>query len=109
MANRWIVAAIAALAIGTLNAADQAADQPKEDTARELKTYLGSLPEAAFPEFNQEQALALVALPLSCVDRPQAVPEQRVDYLWVQDGRPHLLEAYDKNRVFYGCFDWHSS
>jgi hypothetical protein len=86
-----------------------AADPAKEDASKELKAYLGSLPEAQFPVFNQEQAMALVALPLSCVDHPQAVPEQRVDYLWVHDGKSHLLDAYDKNRAFYGCFDWHSA
>jgi hypothetical protein len=94
-------AAILLVMVSPLMAAD--------DAAKELKSYLTSLPDAPFPAFNQEQALALVALPLSCVDRPQAAPEARVDYLWVQDGRPHLLESYDKNRVFYGCFDWHSA
>ena len=94
-------AAILFLTVCPLMAAD--------DAAKELKTYLTSLPDAPFPSFNQEQALALVALPLSCVDRPQAVPEGRVDYLWVQEGKPRLLESYDKNRVFYGCFDWHSA
>jgi len=85
------------------------ADAAKEDASKELKAYLGTLPDAQFPIFNQEQAMALVALPLSCVDHPQAVPEQRVDYLWVHDGKSHLLDAYDKNRAFYGCFDWHSA
>lgn len=86
-----------------------AAEQPNEDSVKALRIYLNSLPQAQLPAFNQEQALALVTLPLSCVDRPQAVPEQRVDYLWVQDGKPHLLDAYDKQRAFYGCFDWHSA
>ena len=94
------LAAVLALAVCPLFAADGPA---------ELKAYLSSLPEVRFPEFNQEQALALVALPLSCIDRPQAVPEARVDYLWVQEGKPRLLDAYDKNRVFYGCYDWHSA
>jgi hypothetical protein len=105
MNRRWSAAVVAALAAWEL----AGADREKEDTAKELKSYVAGLPPAQFPVFNQEQALALVALPLSCIDRPQAVPEQRVDYLWVQEGRPRLLEAYDKNRVFYGCFDWHSA
>jgi len=75
----------------------------------EVDLYMKSLPAAEIPAFTQEQALALVSLPLSCVDRPQAVPEDRVEYLWVHDAKPHLLEAYDKNRAFYGCFDWHSA
>jgi len=100
MATAWKATAALFLAFCPLMAADNPA---------ELKAYLSSLPEAQFPAFNQEQALALVALPLSCVDRPQAVPENRVDYLWVQEEKPRLLEAFDKNRVFYGCFDWHSA
>ncbi len=80
-----------------------------DEEAKELKTYYASLPDATFPVFNEEQAMALVTLPLACVDRPQALPEQRQEYLWVHDTKPHLLDGYDKNRAFYGCFDWHSA
>jgi len=107
IATAW--KATAALALALLTQAGMPVPLMAADNSAELKAYLSSLPEAQFPAFNQEQALALVALPLSCVDRPQAIPEARVDYLWVQEGKPRLLEAYDKNRVFYGCFDWHSA
>ncbi len=53
--------------------------------------------------------MALVAMPLACFDRPHALPEQRTDYLWVHDSKAHLLDSYDKNRAFYGCYDWHSA
>src|SRR5215472_18638926 len=77
--------------------------------AKELAAYLSTLPTAQLPGLTEQQALALVAMPLSCLDHPQAIPEQRVDYLWVHDGKPHIVDAYDKNRAFYGCFDWHSA
>jgi hypothetical protein len=76
---------------------------------KELKTYYDSLSDAKFPAFNETQAMALVTLPLACVDRPQALPEQRQDYLWVHDAKPHLVDGFDKTRAFYGCFDWHSA
>jgi hypothetical protein len=85
------------------------AGQSKEGAGAKDRAFLSSLPEAQLPVVNQERALALVSLPLSCVDHPQAIPENRVDYLWVQDGKPHLIDGYDKNRVFYGCSDWHSA
>jgi hypothetical protein len=82
---------------------------PAEPETKQLGAYLASLPPAQLPALTEAQALALVAMPLSCLDHPQAIPEQRVDYLWVHDGKPHIVEAYDKSRAFYGCFDWHSS
>src|SRR5580704_17363538 len=82
---------------------------PAEAEARLLGAYLASLPAAQLSALTEQQALAMVAMPLSCVDHPQALPEQRVDYLWVHESKPHMLEAYDKNRAFYGCFDWHSA
>ncbi len=75
----------------------------------EINRYLKSLPDAAAPPLNEAQALTLAAMPLSCLDHPQSVPEQRVDYLWVPDAKPRLVEGYDKHRAFYGCYDWHSA
>jgi len=86
------------------------ADSKKTDSeAREIGAYLSSLPPAQLPALTEQQALALSTMPLSCLDHPQALPEQRTDYLWVHDGKPHILDGYDKNRAFYGCFDWHSA
>lgn len=102
MVKNWIVIALAAGSIANLSGASKAGE-------KELKTYYESLPDATFPVFDETQAMALVTLPIACVDRPQALPEQRQDYLWVHDARPHLLDGFDKNRAFYGCFDWHSA
>lgn len=82
---------------------------PDKEAVKELKSYYDSLPAPKFPAFDEAQAMALVTLPLACLDRPQALPEQRVDYLWVHDTKPHLADSYDKTRAFYGCFDWHSA
>jgi hypothetical protein len=100
-----------AVVLGLLIAAAMAAGAGPgaEQRAEELKAYYNSLPETQLPEFDQEQAMALVTLPLACIDRPQAAPEQRQDYLWVRDGKPRLRDNYDKERAFYGCFDWHSA
>src|SRR5262249_2091779 len=73
------------------------------------RAFLDSLPDPRLTVVNQERALALVTLPLSCVDHPQSLPEGRVDYLGAHDNTPHMIGAYDKNRVFYGCSDWHSA
>jgi hypothetical protein len=32
----------------------------------------------------------------------------RPSYLWQRDGKPQILDDYDKHRAFYGCLDWHS-
>lgn len=95
-----------ALCTGAWAAAPDA-EAPAE--ARQLAVFLAGLPAAQMPALTEQQALAMVAMPLSCVDHPQALPEQRVDYLWVHETKPHIVEAYDKNRAFYGCFDWHSA
>lgn len=84
--------------------------QPKDAvTAERYHAFLNSLPVVEMPKLDETRALFLASLPLSCIDHPQSVPESRVDYLWMQDGKPHLIDAYDKNRVFYGCSDWHSA
>ncbi|HUI57089.1 MAG TPA: DUF2891 family protein [Bryobacteraceae bacterium] len=76
---------------------------------KEITAYLGTLPAVEMPVFDQERALAMVAMPLACVDHPQALPEQRVEYLWVHEDKPRILEGYTANRAFYGCSDWHSA
>lgn len=84
--------------------------QPKDEgSSNRNAAFLNSLPDVKLPVIDEARALALVALPLSCVDHPQALPENRVDYLWIQDGKPHLVDSFEKTRVFYGCSDWHSA
>ena len=84
--------------------------QPKNgETVARNSAFLSSLPKVELPVIDERRALSLASLPLSCIDHPQAFPENRVDYLWIQDGKPHLVENYEKSRVFYGCSDWHSA
>ncbi|MGA7236464.1 MAG: DUF2891 family protein [Bryobacteraceae bacterium] len=86
-----------------------AGDQEKDAAGAKNKTLLSSLPEAPLTPVTQERALALVALPLSCVDHPQPQPENSASYLWVHNDKAHPIDEYDKNRIFYGCSDWHSA
>jgi hypothetical protein len=57
-------------------------------------------------QFDRDTALWLVALPLSCIDKPQDPPKSR-GYLY--EGTFVLKPEFQKNRAFYGCFDWHSA
>jgi hypothetical protein len=98
------------LVLFTLGCASvQAADPVTLANAKEIASYLGTLPAVEVPPFTQERAMALVSMPLACLDHPQAVPEQRVDYLWIHDSKPRLLDTYTTTRAFYGCSDWHSA
>lgn len=56
--------------------------------------------------FDRDTALWLVALPLSCIDKPQDPPKSR-GYLY--EASFALKPGFQKNRAFYGCFDWHSA
>src|SRR5437868_15222292 len=63
---------LAALALGMslwAGPADSASAAPAE--ARQLAAYLASLPPAQLPGLSEQQALAMVAMPLSCFDHPQ--------------------------------------
>lgn len=75
--------------------------------AADLATFIAAIPSARAPDFDLEMALTLVAMPLSCLDRPQAAPRDRSTYLdeIVAARRP----GYERNRSFYGCWDWHSA
>src|SRR4051812_16180314 len=77
--------------------------------AKEVTAYLSTLPVVEIPGLTQERAMALVAMPLACIDHPHAAPEQRTDYLWTHESRAHLLDTYASTRSFYGCADWHSA
>jgi hypothetical protein len=72
----------------------------------DLGAFLAKLPAASAPVLNQEQALWLATMPLSCLDHPQA-QSSAPPYLWVATYRPP--DDYQKTLAFYGCFDWHSS
>jgi hypothetical protein len=107
---RALAFGIVLLTFGLVSAAQPAGPRSSARTdARELSTYLNTLPAVEAPAFTQERALALVAMPLACVDHPHALPEQRVDYLWVHDSKARIAETYATTRAFYGCSDWHSA
>jgi hypothetical protein len=78
-----------------------------------LAEYLKSMPNATPPAYDEVERLALAANPLGCEDHPHAAGGGgygggRGAYLWQRDGRPQIMEDYDKKRAFYGCLDWHS-
>ena len=47
-----------------------------------------------------------MAMPLSCIDRPHVRPSGG-GYLWEATYRP--ADDYQRTRIFYGCYDWHSA
>lgn len=59
------------------------------------------------PVLDRETALVLASMPLSCVDRPHAIPDNRSGYLTqvTFTRRP----GFEEDRAFYGCSDWHSA
>ena len=88
---------------GTTSLLAQGSDSTK------IRDYLKSLPAPAPPAYDEVQRLALAANPLGCEDHPHAPGMIRPGYLWQRDGKPQILEDYDKHRAFYGCLDWHSA
>jgi len=74
-----------------------------------IAEYLKTLATAKPPAFDEVQRLALAANPLGCEDHPHAAPGTGRTYLWQRDGKPEILEDYDRKRAFYGCLDWHSA
>ena len=75
----------------------------------QIAQYMKSLPPAQAPVFDATQLVALASLPLSCIDHPQKLDDHPQTYLWVHDGEAHPVQDYDRNRAFYGCYDWHSA
>ncbi len=57
-------------------------------------------------EWSLELAQQLVALPLSCIDRPHK-QSQRRSYLY--ETSRSLKPRYEDRLAFYGCTDWHSA
>lgn len=99
---------VAAATSGQAAAPAASASEASDDAG-----FFKSLPAAATPAFSADEAMALVAMPLACLDHPQENPANNPfstqGYLYVYDTKPHLIDAYDKNRAFYGCYDWHSA
>lgn len=74
-----------------------------------IEAYLKTLPPSEPPSYTVTERLALAVNPLGCEEHPHAAPRNQPGYLWERDGKPQLLEEYDKHRAFYGCLDWHSA
>ncbi len=74
-----------------------------------LKDYLNELPAGPGISIGPAEAMSIAALPLSCIDHPQAAPKHEEEYLWTYGAKPDIPDGYDKNRAFYSCYDWHSS
>ena len=72
-----------------------------------LASFAAQIPPAEVRDLDLEMALTLVAMPLSCLDRPHTAPNDRGTYLDTISAsrRP----GYEENRAFYGCWDWHSA
>ena len=85
-----------------------AATQPLPG-ADQISQYLKSLPLADKPVIDQSELVSLASLPLSCIDHPHQQLDHPQTYLWVYDNKAHPVEDYDRNRAFYGCYDWHSA
>lgn len=80
---------------------------------QDLDALLKSLPDVRTPPFTQTEAMALVAMPLACIDDPQASPADgpfsSEGYLYEYGSGPRLIDNYAENRAFFGCYDWHSA
>ena len=92
-----------------LSAAVHAFAAAPSPDVKQTSQYLKSLPPAQRPVFDSTQIVALASLPLSCIDHPQPQSDHPQTYLWVYDDKAHPAQAYDRNRAFYGCYDWHSA
>ena len=68
---------------------------------------LPSVPDVDVPTLDTELALTLVAMPLSCLDRPHAEGRNRRTYL--DTLVTTRVPGYTTDRAFYGCWDWHSA
>lgn len=101
--NKKLVAVTAGIALVFATVAELKAGE-----AANLNAFVKALPDAALPEFGNEQALAIVAMPLSCIDHPEDRPPDP-NYLYTYDLKPRLIDDYQKHRAFYGCYDWHSA
>ena len=74
-----------------------------------IRDYLKSLPTPTPPAYDEVQRLALAANPLGCEDHPHSPGMIRPGYLWQREGKPEIIDDYDRHRAFYGCLDWHSA
>src|ERR1700732_4976331 len=108
---RVLCTALTLCLASTLPAASLAAQATDPD---KLADYKKTMPNATPPIYDEIERLALAANPLGCEDQPHAPGGGGPGgggnraYLWQRDGKPQILEDYDRKRAFYGCLDWHS-
>lgn len=65
------------------------------------------VPPGTIRTLDESTALALAAMPLSCLDRPHAERTDRAGYL--DDITYRRRPGFDRTLAFYGCWDWHSA
>ena len=87
-------------------ALDEAADQPGGSSAPDAAP-VGDGVDVGASILDLETALSLAAMPLSCVDRPHALRPDRAGYL--DDVTYTRRRDFERQRAFYGCWDWHSA
>ncbi len=98
---------------GVHAAADRAladdADSALPDEAPASPASVGqpNLDAETAPVLDAETALALAAMPLSCLDRPHALRPDRAGY--IDDVAYTRRRGFERERAFYGCWDWHSA
>lgn len=77
---------------------------------QKIAEYAKKMSTSAPPAFDEVQRLALAANPLGCQEHPHSPGGLGARlFLWQREGKPQILEDYDKKRAFYGCLDWHSA
>ncbi len=95
--------AVACVALDTTSAQQQSGASAE---FKDLDSFYRSLPAFGPSVLDEPLALSLTAMPLACVDRPHEHPPAR-GYLWEATYTP--VENFERTRVFYGCYDWHSA
>ncbi len=86
---------------------DMAAAAPDTATAARADPVPDTTPPTPPSVLDLETAQFIAAMPLSCLDRPQAVPASRSGYL--VDVTYTRRPGYEQDLAFYGCWDWHSA
>ena len=109
--SRSVPLALLALALSACAPTDDGVDDAGRSLSAtdvtDLATFTASIPMEEIPALDREMALTLLAMPLSCLDRPHAAPRDRRGYL--DTIVAERLPGYEENRAFYGCWDWHSA
>jgi hypothetical protein len=103
-----LLAAVACACIASSAIAQTPSDSthPKEREFSDLASFYASLPVLPQQRLDEQQAIALSAMPLACEDHPQPRPTNP-PYLWDMTHTP--VDSFETKRSFYGCYDWHSA